>query len=176
MTEADWLTGWFYRRMYNTVRDRATTRQVRLYMVACCRLKAAEFFDPRILRTLETAERCADDPQTEVVVNAIGNELVTASRRPLPPYRSTGCHRPRVTPPIAALARLPSTPGSTLRSASSGVLCFSHGPSPGRAGCRLRIRPDPQSAAHPPSSPHVRDQPGKPPAVRPGEWCADRSE
>ena len=49
MTEAEWLGGWCYRRMYNVVRNQATTRQTRLYMAACCRLVEAEFFDPRIL-------------------------------------------------------------------------------------------------------------------------------
>jgi hypothetical protein len=70
MTEAEWLGGWSYRRMYDLVRDRATTRQVRLLMVACCRLKADEFPDPRIALALEAAERCADDPEAEAAANA----------------------------------------------------------------------------------------------------------
>jgi hypothetical protein len=78
MTEGEWLNGWYYRRMYDVVRNRATTRQVRLYMAACCRLlKAAEFFDPRIARAVEIAERCADDAQAEATANAVGNELAT---------------------------------------------------------------------------------------------------
>jgi hypothetical protein len=76
MTEAEWLNGWSYRRMYDVVRNQATTRQVRLYMAACCRLKAAEFFDPRILRALEAAEWCADDPQAEAAANAAWNEVI----------------------------------------------------------------------------------------------------
>ena len=84
MTEAGWLNGCSYRRMYDVVRNRATTRQVRLYMVACCRLMASEFFDGRILCALEIAERCADDPQTEAVANAVWDELVTSPRPRLP--------------------------------------------------------------------------------------------
>ncbi len=87
MTEAEWLHGWFYRRMYDEIRERATTRQVRLYMVACCRLKAAEFFDPRIPRALEIAERCADDPRAEAVGNAVWDQLVTS---PYPQLPQTG--------------------------------------------------------------------------------------
>ena len=78
MTEAEWLGGWSYRRMYDVVRNQATTRQVRLYMVACCRLKAVSFFDPRILRALEVAECCADDPQAEAAANAAWDELITS--------------------------------------------------------------------------------------------------
>jgi hypothetical protein len=84
MTEAEWLDGWYYPRMYDMVENRATTRQTRLYMVACCRLMAAQFFDPRILHALQTAERCADDPQAEAVANAVWNELVTSPRPQLP--------------------------------------------------------------------------------------------
>jgi len=84
MNEAEWLNGWSYGRMYDVVRNRATTRQARLYMVACSRLKAAEFFDPRILRALETAEWCADDTQAEAVANAVGEELTTSPRPRLP--------------------------------------------------------------------------------------------
>jgi hypothetical protein len=95
VTEAEWLGGWSYRAMYDLVRDRATTRQVRLYMAASCRLKTADFFDPRVERALETAERCADDPQVEAAANAIWMELVTASPR----------HRLPQTGPGASLAR-----------------------------------------------------------------------
>ncbi|MCI0459739.1 MAG: hypothetical protein L0Z62_22540 [Gemmataceae bacterium] len=84
MTEAEWLIGWCYHRMYDAVRNRATTRQARLYMVACCRLKTAVFFDPRIPRALEAAERCADDPQVEAVANSVWDELVTSPRPRLP--------------------------------------------------------------------------------------------
>jgi hypothetical protein len=84
MTEAEWLNGWCYPRMYDVVRNRATTRQTRLYMVACCRLKVADFFDPRIMHSLQTAERCADDPQTEAVANAVQEELVASLRPQLP--------------------------------------------------------------------------------------------
>jgi hypothetical protein len=84
MTEAEWLDGWSYRRMYDVIREQATTRQVRLYMAACCRLKAAEYFDPRILRAVEAAERCAEDPQAEAAANAAWNELVTSPRPRLP--------------------------------------------------------------------------------------------
>ncbi len=80
MTEAEWLGGWSYRRMYDLVRNQATTRQVRLYMVACCRLKAATLFDPRIARALEAAEGCADDPQAEAAANAAWDELTTSGR------------------------------------------------------------------------------------------------
>jgi hypothetical protein len=84
MTETEWLNGWGYGRMYDVIRSQATTRQVRLYMVACCRLKAAHFFDSRILRALETAEWCADDSQAEAVANAVWDELVTWPRPRLP--------------------------------------------------------------------------------------------
>jgi hypothetical protein len=84
MTEGEWLTGWYFRRMYDVVRNRVTTRQVRLYMAACCRLKAAEFFDPRILRAVEAAEWCADDTQAEATANAVGDELATNLRPRLP--------------------------------------------------------------------------------------------
>jgi hypothetical protein len=82
MTEPEWLNGWSCGRMYDVIRNRATTRQVRLFMVACCRLKTAEFFDPRIPIALETAERCADDPSAESAANAIWSELITAPHHP----------------------------------------------------------------------------------------------
>jgi hypothetical protein len=90
MTEAEWLSGWSYRRMYDLVRGRATTRQVRLYMVACCRLKAAAFPDPRIARALEAAERCADDPEAEAAANAAWDELVTSPHPPPAEVESKG--------------------------------------------------------------------------------------
>ncbi len=84
MTEAEWLDGWCYPRMYGVVRSRASIRQTRLYMVGCCRLMAAHFFDPRLLQALQTAEVCADDPHAEAVANAVWNELVTSRRPRLP--------------------------------------------------------------------------------------------
>jgi hypothetical protein len=84
MIGAEWLNGLHPDRMYNVVRHRATTRQVRLYMVACCRLKAGEFFDQRIPFALEAAERCADDRSAEAVANGIWNELVTSPRPQIP--------------------------------------------------------------------------------------------
>jgi hypothetical protein len=80
MTEAEWLGGWSYRRMYDLVRGQSTNRQVRLYMVACCRIKAAAFPDPRIARAIEAAERCADDPQVEAEADAAWDKLVTSPR------------------------------------------------------------------------------------------------
>jgi hypothetical protein len=53
-------------------------------MVACCRLQSAEFFDPRILRALEAAEWCADDPQAEAAANTVWHELVTSLHPRLP--------------------------------------------------------------------------------------------
>jgi hypothetical protein len=85
VTEAEWLGGWSYRAMYDVIQGQATDRQVRLYMAACCRLNAADFFDPRIEHALEAAEWCADDPQIEAAANAIGMELMEPPRPPLPP-------------------------------------------------------------------------------------------
>jgi hypothetical protein len=62
----------------------ATTRQVRLYMVACCRLLSADFFDPRIERALGATELCADDPNLEGVANAVWNEMGTSPQPRLP--------------------------------------------------------------------------------------------
>jgi hypothetical protein len=70
--------------MYGVVRGRASTRQVRLYMVACCELKATEFFDPRIRNALEIAVWCADDPRAEAVAEAVWSELITSPRPQLP--------------------------------------------------------------------------------------------
>jgi hypothetical protein len=56
-------------------------------MVACCQLKTAEFFDPRISLALETAQQCADDPSVEAIANAVWEKLATLSRLHLP---STG--------------------------------------------------------------------------------------
>src|SRR5690349_9483661 len=84
MTEEEWLRHWSYDAMYKAVRGRASTRQARLYMVACCRLLADQFFDSRIPLVLEAAERCADDPCAEAVVTALWEEWVT-SRQPCLP-------------------------------------------------------------------------------------------
>ncbi len=80
MTEEEWLDGQSCRELYDVVRTQATVRKVRLYMVACCRLKAALFFDPRIVRAIEAAEWCADDPQVENIVNAVSFEIATNIR------------------------------------------------------------------------------------------------
>jgi hypothetical protein len=53
-------------------------------MVACCRLVEAEFFDPRIHRAVEAAERWADDPQAEEVASAIWRELTVSPQPQLP--------------------------------------------------------------------------------------------
>jgi hypothetical protein len=84
MTEAEWLTGYFHRRMYDVIRNQATTRQVRLFMVACCRLMTAEFFDPRIPLALQIAEQCADDPSAESVAESVWAELITSPTPCLP--------------------------------------------------------------------------------------------
>ena len=84
MTELEWLSGWYCRPMYQVVRKQATTRQVRLYMAACCRLLEAEFFDPRILLAVEAAECCADDPHVERVANAVGFKFATSPHPKLP--------------------------------------------------------------------------------------------
>jgi hypothetical protein len=63
--------------MYRLIRERATTRQVRLFMVACCRLMATAFFDPRIPAALEAAEQCADDPDAEARNHVLWDELIT---------------------------------------------------------------------------------------------------
>jgi hypothetical protein len=70
--------------MYDVVKNHASTRQTRLYMVGCCRLMAAHFFDPRLLQALQTAEKCADDPHAEEVANGVWDELVTSPRPQLP--------------------------------------------------------------------------------------------
>lgn len=87
MTEAEWASGCFYRRMYKFVRGRGTIRQTRLYMAACCRLMEREYFDPRILHAVEAVERCADDPQAEAAANTVWEELVTSPR---PQFPQTG--------------------------------------------------------------------------------------
>jgi hypothetical protein len=70
--------------LFNAVRLRATTRQARLLMVGCCRLRAGQFFDPRIEFVLGAAERCADDPLAEAAARARWDEIVTASRPCIP--------------------------------------------------------------------------------------------
>jgi hypothetical protein len=82
MTEAEWVACADLTPLYNVVRNRATTRQLRVFMVACCRLKATEFFDPRIHVVLETAECCADDPTAEAIVSTLQNQWAT-SRHPV---------------------------------------------------------------------------------------------
>jgi hypothetical protein len=82
MTEAEWVTGWDYDSMYDAIRRRTTTRQVRLYMAACCRLLEVAFFDPRVTRAVDAAEQCADDPAAEAEANAVWDELVTFDRPP----------------------------------------------------------------------------------------------
>ncbi|OAI53023.1 hypothetical protein AYO44_16370 [Planctomycetaceae bacterium SCGC AG-212-F19] len=76
MTEGEWLTGWKYGQMYDVIRKKDSTRQVRLFMVACCSLKAADFFDPRIPLALAMAERCADDPPSETEISSCWNALL----------------------------------------------------------------------------------------------------
>ncbi len=84
MVEHQWMNGSLYKEMYNFVRKRATTRQVRLLMVSCCRLHIADFFDPRIRVAIETAERCADDLAAEAIANALWDEFVTTINPRLP--------------------------------------------------------------------------------------------
>lgn len=79
MTETEWLNTLDFDAIYSLVRPRATDRQARLFMVACCRLEAAEFFDQRIPFTLEMAERCADDPAAAAAAQLIWDEWVTDS-------------------------------------------------------------------------------------------------
>jgi hypothetical protein len=81
MTGYFWSNGTLYDAMYKHVRARATDRQARLFMVACCRLKTAGFFDRRIPFSLEIAERCADDPAAEATANSIWLEWTTSTRR-----------------------------------------------------------------------------------------------
>src|SRR5262249_7626024 len=84
MTEAEWRDGWWYPRMYDVVKNRASIRRTRLYMVGCCRLMTTHFFDPRLQQALHTAEKCADDPHAEAAANAVWDELVTSPRPKLP--------------------------------------------------------------------------------------------
>jgi hypothetical protein len=80
MTEEEWLRSRRYDSMYRLVRNnQGTTRKVRLYMVACCRLESANFFDPRIVQTVEVAERCADEPKLEDLVNRLWWDLTTSA-------------------------------------------------------------------------------------------------
>jgi hypothetical protein len=81
MTESEWLNTFRYRTMYDHVRKLVTARRARLYMVACCRLKHAEFFDSRIEAALEAAERCADDPRAEAILLGF-QEKLEAGRLP----------------------------------------------------------------------------------------------
>jgi hypothetical protein len=78
VTEAEWFNGFSYTALYDVIRGRATTRQVRLYMAACCRLLASEFFDPRITQAVGMTECCADDARSEGDVCAVWQELITA--------------------------------------------------------------------------------------------------
>jgi hypothetical protein len=82
--EEEWLACTDPVKMYDMVKGRASIRQVRLLMVGCCRLKASAFSDPRIQLTLETAERCADDPAAEAVANALWDEYVTSPQPSFP--------------------------------------------------------------------------------------------
>src|SRR4051794_21026533 len=84
MTEAEWITGWDYDRMFRVIHRRITTRQARLFMAACCQLQASAFFDPRITSALELAERCADDPKIEALATEISDEFLTSREYPPP--------------------------------------------------------------------------------------------
>ncbi len=65
MTEQEWLNGCNYRLMFDVIRERLSTRQARLFMVSCCRMKSTDFFDARIHSALATVELCANDPAIE---------------------------------------------------------------------------------------------------------------
>jgi hypothetical protein len=88
VTEQEWLDGDCPRQAYLLVRGRATDRQARLLMAACCRLLSEAFFDPRIERALAAVERCADDPEAEAAANAVWFDLVTAQVGPPSPGAS----------------------------------------------------------------------------------------
>jgi hypothetical protein len=83
MTEDEWLHGSEYREMYNSIKRRISTRKVRLYMAASCRLESANFFDPAITNSVETAERCSNDPEVEATVCKLDSEHTIAPFEPL---------------------------------------------------------------------------------------------
>src|SRR5436305_681604 len=76
------MAGLLAQQLFDAARSRATTRQARLLMVACCRLRAGQFFDPRIDLALTAAERCADDPAAEAEADALLDEIETIA----PPF------------------------------------------------------------------------------------------
>ncbi len=77
-------------RMYRMFRHRASTRQIRLFMAACCRLHPDAYFDPRIAHALAAIERCADDPRAEAEAEAAWSELMILSQSLRDPARLTG--------------------------------------------------------------------------------------
>jgi hypothetical protein len=80
MTEEDWLQSPRYDAMYRLIRGSGgTTRKVRLYMVSCCGLESANFFDPRVVLAVQVAERCADDAKLEDLVNRLWAGLITSA-------------------------------------------------------------------------------------------------
>ena len=78
------MTSRLAEQLFDTVRHQASTRQVRLLMAACCRLRSGQFFDPRIEFVLGAAERCADDPAAENAARARWDEVVTAGSPRIP--------------------------------------------------------------------------------------------
>jgi hypothetical protein len=65
MTEQEWMTSVSPALMLAELRGRATTRQLRLFAVACCRRVGRLITDPALRRAVEVAERYADGCATE---------------------------------------------------------------------------------------------------------------
>ncbi len=84
MTEEGWLNSWKYWQIYEAIRNRSSTRQLRLFMAACCRLKFNHFYDSRLHRALDAAERCAEDSATEEIICEVGESQATMQRLDFP--------------------------------------------------------------------------------------------
>jgi hypothetical protein len=76
MTESEWLVGCDYRGMYRHIHGHVNTRKARLCMAACCWLHEVAFTDYRVIQAVETAERCADDPDAEDQLIEVQREFV----------------------------------------------------------------------------------------------------
>jgi len=90
MTEAEWASGRDFDTMYTAAVGRATPRKARLWMVACCRLEAGQFFDPAMSATLEAAERCAEDPAVEAALTGITDRMHAGQPAGSPPDSPEG--------------------------------------------------------------------------------------
>lgn len=75
MTEQDWANKWHYSLMLDHIGKKATNRQIRLFMVACCRLRSDLIYQEGVGKALEVAERCAESPKLATEINTAWSEL-----------------------------------------------------------------------------------------------------